>query len=188
MRDGVGAAGCAGIAEPDLAVCAGSMASGRLWLGRLACLTPEPCIGGRAWPAFKPDDERWAAAVLLWANTTLGLISFWWAGTRQQQGRSNLTVLRLPELATLDPRALTDEQLSAAADIFDRLAAQRLLPANEAWRDEARQELDRVVLADLLGLDAAEVMPALAVLRYQWCLEPSVHGGKATRPSDRMPL
>ena len=291
VRDGVGAAGCAGIAEPDLAVCAGAIASGRLWLGRLglidgvrltelgelgsrgpvdrdvsgvqsdritprgpfdiektddwraatypvlwfhdhrretrlvvepdcqgrvrdgcedkalriwasasrlhfsldfrlnsqplaACLTPEPCVGGRAWPAFKPDDERWATAVLLWANTTLGLISFWWAGTRQQQGRSNLTVLRLPELAALDPRALTDEQLSAAAGIFDRLADKRLLPANEAWRDETRQELDRMVLADLLGLDAAEVMPALAVLRYQWCLEPSVHGGKATRPSN----
>ena len=38
VRDGVGAAGCAGIAEPDLAVCAGSMASGRLWLGRLGLI------------------------------------------------------------------------------------------------------------------------------------------------------
>ncbi len=291
VRDGVGAAGCAGIAEPDLAVCAGAMASGKLWLGRLglidgvgltelgelgtrgpvdrdvvgvqsdrvtprgpfdiektdnwraatypvlwshdarretrlivepdcrgrvrdgceskalriwasasrlhfnldfqlnsqplaACFTPEPCIGGRAWPSFGLDDERWAPAVLLWANTTLGLISFWWAGSRQQQGRSNLTILRLPDLAILDPRALTAEQLSAAARIFDLLCADRFLPANEAWRDETRQELDRMVLADLLGLDAAEVMPALAVLRYQWCLEPSVHGGKATRPDD----
>ena len=289
VRDGVGAAGCAGIAEPDLAVCAGAMASDRLWLGRLglidgvgltdlgelgsrgpvdrdvsgvqsdrvtprgpfdiektdnwraatypvlwshdhrrearlvvepdcqgrvregcedkalriwasasrlhfslnftltsqplaACFTPEPCIGGRAWPTFKLHDERWAPAVLLWANTTLGLISFWWAGSRQQPSRSNLTISRLGELAVLDPRTLTAEQVSAAAEIFNLISADRFLPANEAWRDETRQELDRMVLTDLLGLDATEVMPALAVLRYQWCLEPSVHGGKSTRP------
>ena len=28
----------------------------------------------------------WETLVVLWANTTIGLISFWWIGTRQQKG------------------------------------------------------------------------------------------------------
>ena len=147
-----------------------------------ACLTPEPSIGGRAWPTFALHDERWETPVLLWANTTLGLIGFWWIGTRQQQGRANLTISRLPKLATLDPRNLTPEQLDTATDIFELFEQEELLPANEAYRDETRQELDKMVLVDLLGLDPKQILPSLAVLRDQWCREPSVHGGKSSRP------
>ncbi len=148
-----------------------------------ACLTPEPCIGGRAWPTFKLHDERWVPVALLWANTTLGLIGFWWAGTRQHQGRTSLTVTRLPELATLDPRALTDSQLDIAAAILESFEPREFLPANQAYQDETRQDLDRAVLVDLLGFDSAEVMLSLSMLRNQWCREPSVHGGKSTRPA-----
>ena len=61
-----------------------------------ACMTPEPSIGGRAWPNFLCADQRWEVPLALWANTTLGLIAFWWIGTRQQQGRATLTISRLP--------------------------------------------------------------------------------------------
>ena len=54
------------------------------------------------------------------------------------------------------------------------------LPANEAYRDEVRQDLDRAVLVDLLRLRDG-VMESLAISRDQWCAEPSVHGGKKTR-------
>ena len=57
------------------------------------------------------------------------------------------------------------------------------LPANEAYRDEAGQALDRSVLVGLLGLPEP-VMEPLAVLRRQWRAEPSVRGGKATAPAD----
>ena len=55
------------------------------------------------------------------------------------------------------------------------------LPANEAYRDMSRQELDRRVLLDLLGLPDTVLEP-LDVLRMKWCSEPSVHGGKGTGP------
>lgn len=147
-----------------------------------ACFTEQPSIGGRAWPTFKLHDERWEPTMLLWANTTLGLISFWWVASRQQQGRANLTISRLPELATLDPRTLTVEQLSTASDIFEGFAEREFLPANEAYHDKTRRELDKMMLVDLLGLDERQIMPSLALLRDQWCREPSVHGGKSTRP------
>ena len=146
-----------------------------------ACITAELCIGGRAWPSFALDDTAWEEAVALWMNTTLGLIAFWFAGSRQHQGRANLTVTRLADLVVVDPRSLTDEQLGVASDVFERFRSRPLLPANEAYRDTARQELDEAVLCEVLGLPA-DVLPPLSILRTQWCEEPSVHGGKSTRP------
>ena len=147
----------------------------------VACMTPEPSIGGTAWPNFLCAEPGWEKPLVLWANTTLGLLSFWWIGTRQQQGRARLTISRLPSLPALDPRSLTQEQLGHAEAIFNDFEGRKLLPANEAWRDEARQELDRAVLIDLLGLPQ-DIMEPLALLRRQWCAEPSVHGGKGTAP------
>ena len=149
-----------------------------------ACFTDTPCIGGRAWPTFKLHNENWDKIIVLWANTTLGLISFWWVGSLQQQGRSILAITRLSELVTLDPQSLTDNQLILADEIFAQFRERTFLPANEIWRDENRRLLDEAVFVDLLGFDRNKIMPSLAILRDQWCREPSVHGGKSTRPQN----
>lgn len=146
-----------------------------------ACLTPEPAIGGRAWPSFRLDSEEWLPIIALWANSTLGLISFWWAATRQQQGRSVLTVTRLPRLRVLDPRELPPAKLARAEDILQEFLETAFRPANECYRDPARLGLDRRLLVDLLDLPE-DVLEPLRVARLQWCSEPSVHGGKKTRP------
>ena len=39
------------------------------------CLTPEKCLGGRAWPNIVPGDERHEIPLLLWCNSTLGLLT-----------------------------------------------------------------------------------------------------------------
>ena len=57
----------------------------------------------------------------------------------------------------------------------------KFLPANEAYRDNSREELDYRVLIEVLGLPE-RVMEPLALLRLKWCSEPSVHGGKSTAP------
>ncbi len=147
----------------------------------VACMTPEPSIGGRAWPSFLCTEERWGIPLVLWANTTPGLIAFWWIGTRQQQGRVALTITRLPSLTVLDAQELSAAQLECADTIFNTFRNQDLLPANEAWRDKVRQDLDRAVLIDLLELPE-DILEPLDLLRRQWCAEPSVHGGKSTAP------
>ena len=58
-----------------------------------------------------------------------------------------------------------------------------MLPTNEAWRDPVRQELDRRLLTEVLGLDD-EAVEQLAILRNQWCAEPTVTGTKKTGPPD----
>ena len=145
-----------------------------------ACLTERPSIGGRAWPSFRAP-SAWEEVVALWNNGTLGLMTFWWLGTRQQQGRASVTVSRLAGLLTLDARQLSPQQLSVAKRIFGDFRSRRFLPANEAYRDAARLDLDRALLVDLLGLPESVLEP-LALARLQWCHEPSVHGGKSTRP------
>lgn len=146
-----------------------------------ACLTPEPTLGGRAWPNFRLAQKIWTEAIVLWANSSLGLIAFWWAGSRQQQGRGVLTISSLPNLMVLDPRTLSTKKIEQAAAIFDCFRSKPLLPANEAYRDKIRKALDRAVLIDLLELPE-DVLPPLDNLLHQWCNEPSVHGGKSTSP------
>lgn len=146
-----------------------------------ACYTQEPSIGGPAWPNFRAARKSWEKPLALWANTTLGLISFWWMGTRQHLGRARVTVSALPELTVLDPRALSRGQITKSGQLFKQFQSQELLPANEAYRDEVRKALDRAVLVDLLGLPRT-LTSDLDLLREQWCSEPSVHGGRGTRP------
>ena len=127
--------------------------------------------------ATTPEVEDREKLTALWMNTTLGLINFWWLGTRQQQGRAVLTITRLVDLVAIDPRQLSPERVQTAQAIFDELAARDLGPAHEAASDPARHRLDEAVLGEILGLSAA-ALARLAVLREQWCAEPSVHGGK----------
>ncbi|MDE0103797.1 MAG: hypothetical protein OXN89_15595 [Bryobacterales bacterium] len=145
-----------------------------------ACLTEEPSIGGRAWPNFLLLRPELAEVVVLCANTTLGLMGFWWVGTRQQEGRAGMTITKLPELPILDPTVLGTGAIAKAKREFESLRKREFLPANEAYRDSAREALDRFVLVNLFGLPEAVLGP-LALLRNQWCAEPSVHGGKNTR-------
>ena len=141
-----------------------------------ACLTPERSIGGRAWPNFVMREENWEHAAALWANTTPGLIAFWFTGTRQHQGRACLTIKTLPSLPVMDVRSLSAAQVEQAEAMFDGFASQEFLPAHQANVDPARRDLDRAVLVDLLGLPD-DLLEPLDVLREQWCHEPSVHGG-----------
>ena len=131
-------------------------------------------------PISSPEKDEWTFPLILWANTTLGLIAFWWIGSRQQKGRARLTITQLPGLTVLNPRTLSPEQIAQAEGIFSDFEDRTFLPANEAYRDCTRHALDRAVLVDLLHL-SKDALESLAILRDQWCAEPSVHGGKTTR-------
>ena len=154
-----------------------------------ACLTPELSLGGRAWPSFtlhkknkaRAENMEWVYPILLWANSTLGLMSFYITGTRNQKGRSNLTVSRLPELLVLDPRKLSPEQLKTAKEIFNRLKDKEFMQANIADYDPTRQELDKALLCELLG-HSQEILDRLEIIRSQWCNEPHLYSRRRDRP------
>ena len=92
-----------------------------------------------------------------------------------------MTVSTLPSLLSIDPRRLDQTCLERADALFDRFRAMPFLPANESYRDSNRKALDEALLVSLLGV-AADFMDEFDLIRRQWCAEPSVHGGKSTRP------
>ena len=142
-----------------------------------ACWTDRETVGGRAWPTVSVFDSTHAEALLLWANTTLGLLLFYWTGNRQQGGRAILTGTSLAEMPILDVRALDASQLEGARLIFDEFRDLDLQPAYLADTDPNRALLDRRVVCDLLGFDE-ETFRGVRRLAAKWCAEPSVHGGK----------
>ena len=143
-----------------------------------AAFTEYPSIGGRAWPNVLFQDRRFDYAFTVWANSTLGLLCFWWNSNRQVAGRGTSTVSAVESLPVLDLRALTDEQLRTAEAIFNEFRDKELKPAYLADADPNRALLDRRVVCDLLGFNE-DTYAAVRRLAAKWCAEPSVHGGKA---------
>ena len=143
--------------------------------------TEERTIGGRSWPNVRFSSRALEIAYSLWGNSTLGLLLYWWHSSRQQSGRGIMPITAIRSMPTLDVTTLSEAQLRSAEEIFEDFRGRDFLPANEAYRDESRKELDRRVLVDLLGLPESVIEP-LELLRLKWCSEPSVHGGKGTRP------
>ena len=143
--------------------------------------TETQTIGGTAWKNVKFADRAHEIAYTLWGNTTLGLLCYWWHSSRQQAGRGRMPVTVIRTMPTLDVTKLTPAQLAAAEAIFEDMRDVQFLPANEAYHDNSRKELDHRVLIDVLGLPTSILEP-LDMLRLRWCSEPSVHGGKRTAP------
>ena len=152
----------------------------RLTSQRLAaCMTQERAIGGQAWPSFICENQDWNEPIALWMNTTLGLITFWFKGTRQHQGRSRASLGLLYEMPIYDMRGLTNEQIRAAKHVFKKFSEKDMLQANAADRDDVRKELDEIVLLEVFGL-SQKIMKSLNLLREKWCREPSLQSSKST--------
>ena len=148
-----------------------------------AAYTETPSLGGRAWPTLKLASVDAEKAMCVWLNSTLGLINYWLESNRAQNGRGGITVTAIPAMPVLDITKLSAAQLSAAVRIFDDSQQTAMLPANEAWRDPVRRELDERLLTEVLGLDAS-APEQLSLLRRQWCNEPTVTAIKPTGPVD----
>jgi hypothetical protein len=142
--------------------------------------TPRRTIGGRAWLSIRLASVEQEKALVLWANTSLGLLLRWWHSNKQQSGRGNIGKSTLQTLPILDVTALTPQQLDAAVKIFDAMSGQPLLPLHEMDKDPVRRELDERFARDVLGLAESILVQdgPLEVLRMKLSREPSVRGSK----------
>lgn len=149
----------------------------------IVSMTSEKTMGGRAWPSTVFEDPAHEYAFALWCNSTLGLLCHWWMSNKSQEGRGTTTITSIPMITTLDVRTLSTVQLSSAHAAFQRLSQVRLLPFDQIDEDEARAELDRSVLLDVLGLDPALCAAGgpLERLRRKLAAEPQIHSNKRSR-------
>ncbi len=149
----------------------------------IVAMTERLCIGGHAWPSVIFENPEHEYAFALWCNSTLGLLLHWWSSNKTQSGRGRTTVTGIPNIPTLDTRALTPEQHAAAKAAFEAMRERRFLPFDQVDEDPARAELDRCLLVDVLGLPESlctEHGP-LDLLRRKLAREPQIHGGKKSR-------
>jgi hypothetical protein len=147
--------------------------------------TRRKTIGGRAWLSISLSSVEQEKALVLWANTSLGMLLYWWHSNKQQAGRGSIPKSSLQTLPVLDVTALTPRQLSAAAELFDATSGRDLLPFNEIDRDSVRLELDRRVAQEVLGFPRSmlEAEGPLQALREKLAQEPSIRGSKESKES-----
>ncbi len=137
-------------------------------------------IGGRAWISIQLATVEHEKALVLWGNSLLGLLMFWWHSSKQHPGRGILTKTTLATLPVLDVTALSAEQLQRAAQIFDETCQLPLKPVHELDIDENRKTLDRRFYGEVLGLPDSILADGgpLDILRQKLCREPSIRGSK----------
>ena len=100
---------------------------------------------------------------------------------KQVSGRGKLRLTTLSSLPTLDVCKLSQEALENAEKVFEQLKYQRMLPLNECAHDPMREELDRRLLTEVLGITSDNVLKSMQTLREMLCAEPSIHGGKKSK-------
>ncbi len=147
----------------------------------IASFTEDPSIGACKLTNVRFDNPRREIAWTLWCNSTFGLLCHWMQGSKQQQGRGNLTHTMLKNMPTLDVRQLSEERLVNAEALFERLKYKRMLPLNECAQDPVRRALDTGLLTEVLGIEDSGVLAAMQTLREMLCAEPSIHGGKKSK-------
>jgi integrase len=137
-------------------------------------------IGGRAWRSIQASSDQQEKALVVWANTSLGLLLRWWHSNKQQSGRGNLSKSTLQTLPVLDVPALAPPNFEAAVKIFDEMCHKQLRPIHEIDKDATRKELDERFGREVLGLPESILAPggALEVLRMKLAQEPSIRGNK----------
>ncbi|RUM95414.1 hypothetical protein EET67_23300 [Pseudaminobacter arsenicus] len=142
--------------------------------------TPRRTIGGRAWLSMKLKSVDHEKALVLWGNTSLGLLIHWWHSNRQQIGRGNIGKNMLVSMPVLDIDALSPSILKRASAIFDTFSADPMLPINELHQDSVRKQIDEAVMTEVLGLPLALHRPdgPMDLLRRKLASEPSIIGGK----------
>lgn len=64
----------------------------------IVAMTPEPALGGRAWPSVVFADASHEFSFALWCNSTLGLLCHWWMSNKTQEGRGTTTVTSIPAI------------------------------------------------------------------------------------------
>jgi hypothetical protein len=142
--------------------------------------TPRKTIGGRAWQSIRLASPEQEKALVLWANTTLGMFLRWWQSNKQQAGRGNVGKTAMEDLPILDVTALSGKQIESAVTIFDEMCYKQMVPMHEIDKDQVRKELDQRFAREVLGLPESVLVPggALDVLRMKLAQEPSIRGNK----------
>ena len=132
---------------------------------RLAAVrTSEPMLGVSSWTTVNLKTDRTGAeeALCLWLNSTPGILLRVCHANRPYLGRSRLPHELMRTLPVLNVETLEEKQLQRASVLFSELKDKSLEGFAELASDPVRRELDRRLLADVLGYDEPDMIDRLA--------------------------
>ncbi len=142
--------------------------------------TPVPTIGGRSWTSIRMSSARLEKVLVLWSNSTLGILLYWWHANKQQSGRGSIGKSALESLPVFDVTMLSENKLSTAETLFDDLCEMALQPIHLIDKDIVRKQIDELFLSQVLGLEQPYVGEngSIGLLRRKLAKEPSILGSK----------
>jgi hypothetical protein len=151
------------------------MLAERLWLKtqRLAAFRlDENAVSNVWWPLrLNVEDDRAEKALVLWQNSTLGLIGLL---ANREETRGAWIDFKKPVLEgldVLDVSLLDDEQLSQLASAFDEISEETLKPFPHMAQDSLRAFIDSA-FSLALGLPDLSILRSLLSQEPVVCLEP----------------
>lgn len=133
----------------------------------------DPVIGGNLWPSVCVE-PKYAKALVLWGNSTLGILCRWQLSGKQHLGRSLMGLSDTRLIPVPDFSAMARSVLGNLDAGFDELCDVRLDTIMNMWRDANRRSVDSAVLA---ALGASGLEGELGKLRKALCREPTINGG-----------
>lgn len=147
----------------------------RLWLITQRCasvLLDRPAVGPTWWElTLKTDDVRHRKALVLWFNSTIGLVSLLFSTEEARGPWIKLKKNKLPDIAVLDVRRLPTAKLERLACAFEELRDAELLPVAMLDRDPTRVKIDRAI-SDALALDPTALEPLRRMLSREPRVQP----------------
>jgi hypothetical protein len=140
--------------------------------------TQRKTIGGRAWLSIKLQSDDFEKVLVLWSNTSLGLLLYWWHSSKQQAGRGSIGKLMLETFPVLNLPTLSRPQIEEGVNIFNYFSNKEMLPFHNINNDQARRELDQLFFTKVLNCDQSILLNGgpLDILRMKLGLEPSILG------------
>lgn len=131
-------------------------------------------IGGNLWPSVRID-LKYAKALVLWGNSTLGILCRWQLSGKQHLGRSLIGLSDTKLIPVPDFTIMKKSVLSNFDTCFDEMCDIQLDRIMNLWKDDNRKLIDRAVLG---ALGASDAEAELNELRKALCREPTINGGK----------
>jgi len=132
-----------------------------------AAYTERESVGGSSWPSVILHDKSHEKSLVVWFTSTPGILSYWTAAGKQQQGRGRTSRTAAKKLPVLDFARYGAGGGQGVFDrIYDRFRRDALLPINRLHEDPVRHKIDSAVMG-ALGIDEC-----LDDLRSRLCSEP----------------
>lgn len=137
----------------------------------IASYTAVKTVGGSTWPSILIDKMQ-EKALVIWCNSTYGILCYWSLTGKQQLGRGRTSRIAILNLSIPSFKKMNKNDLNSMTQIYDEYYKIKLDRIKNLWKDKTRINIDRRVGKILnINLDMDKV-------RVRLCMEPSISGGK----------